>query len=88
MKLSLQHLSRMLRDKNGNKENLSEKPIHTLLNQIETLNDIATSFSTFAQMPEPKNERFELSSELKKTVNFIIMNTVQLLLNFPRVIIH
>ena len=84
MKLSLQHLSRMLRDKNGNKENLSEKPIHTLLNQIETLNDIATSFSTFAQMPEPKNERFELSSELKKTVEFYNNEYGPITTQFPK----
>jgi signal transduction histidine kinase len=39
-----------------------------LLQQIDTLSDIATSFSSFAKMPVPKNQRFEISSVLRKTI--------------------
>ena len=63
MKLTLQHLSRKV--KNSNEEGISLRPINTLLHQVETLNDIATSFSTFAKMPMPENERFELVATLK-----------------------
>ncbi|MEO1052588.1 MAG: HAMP domain-containing sensor histidine kinase [Bacteroidota bacterium] len=69
MKLTLQQLDRMLRDRSENGENLATKPINTLLHQIETLDGIATSFSSFAKMPIPENERFELVSLVKKTVN-------------------
>ncbi|GJM28915.1 MAG: hypothetical protein DHS20C17_15500 [Cyclobacteriaceae bacterium] len=67
MKLTLQHLKRTLLREN-NQENVSEKPLNSLLQQIDTLSDIATSFSSFAKMPVPKNQRFEVSSILKKTI--------------------
>lgn len=66
MKLTLQHLSRKLL---GTAEQGDfEKPIGTLLHQVDTLNDIASSFSSFAKMPMPEHERYEISSVLKKTV--------------------
>lgn len=64
MKLTLQHMKRTL----SNENNLSEKPLNLLLQQIDTLSDIATSFSSFAKMPVPKNQRFEVSSILRKTI--------------------
>ena len=69
MKLTLQHLQRLLNDdKESHKETL-DRSFQTLLGQIETLSDIATSFSSFAKMPVPKQEPFELISVLKRTVN-------------------
>jgi len=66
MKLTLQHLERLLKDKvSGDKR--FDKPINTLLYQIETLDDIATSFGSFANMPVPEIEKFELTGLLKKT---------------------
>jgi len=67
MKLTLQHLSRKLIGRSDEKE--LEKPIATLLHEIETLNDIATSFSSFAKLPIPENERFEFLAVVNKTVN-------------------
>lgn len=66
MKLSLQHLRRMLKEQKNNGE-IVEKPIDSLLHQIDTLSDIATSFSSFAKMPTPKNERFEITKVLRRT---------------------
>jgi len=66
MKLTVQHLKRTLSQ--GNINDKSEKPLNTLLQQIDTLSDIATSFSSFAKMPVPKNQRFEISSVLRKTM--------------------
>ena len=66
MKLTLQHLERILKEKvSGDKR--FEKPINTLLYQIETLDDIATSFGTFANMPVPEIGKFELTGLLRKT---------------------
>ena len=66
MKLTLQHLKRTLSQGNAKDNKISEKPLNTLLQQIDTLSDIATSFSSFAKMPVPKNQRFEISSVLRK----------------------
>lgn len=67
MKLTLQHLSRRLFGKHPDDE--LEKPINSLLQQVEILNDIASSFSSFAKMPIPENERYELSAVVRNTVN-------------------
>ncbi len=68
MKLNLQHLKRVLGDDDEQAQK-TQKMIGNLLHQIDTLSDIATSFSSFAQMPTPKNERFELSAMLKKSID-------------------
>jgi nitrogen fixation/metabolism regulation signal transduction histidine kinase len=75
MKLTLQHLKRTLTEGNAKKESISEKPLNSLLQQIDTLSDIATSFSSFAKMPVPKNQRFEAGSVLKKTIDLHGNNT-------------
>ncbi len=68
MKLTLQHLKRTLTSSKSGNSNLSEKPINSLLHQIDTLSDIATSFSSFAKMPVPENQRIEISSILTRTI--------------------
>lgn len=70
MKLSLQHLSRVLSDKlaGRSEEERVEKTVKSLLDQIDTLSDIATSFSAFAKMPIPKKERFDIAAVLKGVV--------------------
>lgn len=67
MKLTLQHLSRKLLDSDNDQE--KARPINMLLKQIETLDDIASSFSSFAKMPIPESERYEFSEVLKNVVN-------------------
>jgi len=66
MKLTLQQLERSLKE-HGKLASGSEKPIKTLLYQIENLSDIASSFSAFAKMPIPEMNRFELTGLLKRT---------------------
>ena len=69
MKLNLQHLKRTLENNSSKKDGYTNKSINNLLLQIETLNDIATSFSAFAKMPIPKIERLELTKVVKSAVN-------------------
>lgn len=64
MKLTLQHLDRIMDEKNE-----SRKSLITLLNQVDTLDQIVTSFSHFAKMPDPENEVFDILIELEKIVN-------------------
>lgn len=59
MKLSIQHLQRAIKDKKDNIMEMAERTLQMLLDQVDTLNEIATSFSVFAKMPIPRNERFE-----------------------------
>lgn len=70
MKLSLQYLQMQLknRQENNNIDNLTDRTIVSVLDQINNLSDIATSFSNFAKMPDPKLERYDLLEVSKKTV--------------------
>ncbi|MEL7001830.1 MAG: ATP-binding protein, partial [Bacteroidota bacterium] len=82
MKLTLQHLSRKLLG--TAEEEDFERPIGTLLHQVETLNDIATSFSSFAKMPMPEHERYEITSVVKKTVAlYHSTENVDIMLDLP-----
>lgn len=68
MKLTLQHMKKKLIDKGGEMKGRSVQQIDSLLEQVNTLNDIATSFSSFAQMPLPKTERFEITTLIHEIV--------------------
>ena len=70
MKLTLQHMKRVIED--GSDHTQYDKKlnqINGLLEQIETLSDIATSFSDFAKMPEPQMEELDVSQLLKETID-------------------
>ena len=67
MKLTLQQLQRAVQT-GANSADKTERAIATLLTQVDTLNDIASSFSTFAKMPEPIMQRLELVSLVKRIV--------------------
>lgn len=74
MKLSLQLLKRRLEQDfkygmNPEEVREMERPLDNFLHQVETLNDIASSFSSFAQMPLPKSEPYELLAVVKRTVS-------------------
>lgn len=60
MKLTLQHLLRLQAEGKLDDSSMLKKPVETLIHQVDTLSDIATSFSTFAKMPLPKNEALDL----------------------------
>ncbi|WP_461147744.1 sensor histidine kinase [Spirosoma pulveris] len=75
MKLTLQHLQRTL--PGGNDSGSANDPARrimlrafdSLLDQIDNLSDIATSFSEFAKMPLPKKEVFEVTNVFNKTAD-------------------
>lgn len=68
MKLTLQQLERSINSNNHTSEKTA-KAVASLLTQVETLNEIASSFSSFAKMPEPVMHPFELVSLLKRIVD-------------------
>ena len=76
MKLTLQHLQRTFPNaRNGTNGNgdpargVILRTFDSLLDQIDNLSDIATSFSEFAKMPLPKREEFEVTSVFNKTAD-------------------
>ncbi|MEP2512517.1 MAG: HAMP domain-containing sensor histidine kinase [Reichenbachiella sp.] len=64
MKLTIQHLQRILDGKEGDK-----KSLEILLSQIDTLDEIVTSFSHFAKMPTPEREPFDIRQILEKSID-------------------
>jgi nitrogen fixation/metabolism regulation signal transduction histidine kinase len=74
MKLTLQHLQMKIEKENIQLRELIAKPFDTLLSQIDTLSDIATSFSTFAKMPTPRHELFEAGAVVRKVVQLFKAN--------------
>ncbi|GAB3537526.1 HAMP domain-containing sensor histidine kinase [Pontibacter brevis] len=69
MKLSLQYLQKAIAEKRPNTEQMIEKISHTLITQINILSDIATSFSSFTNMPEPKAEPMDITAALHKAAD-------------------
>ncbi|WP_415837294.1 ATP-binding protein [Pontibacter korlensis] len=69
MKLSLQYLQKAISEKRPNTEQLIAKISDTLITQINILNDIASSFSSFTSMPEPKAEPMDVAAALHKAVD-------------------
>ena len=76
MKLTLQHLQRTFPKTveaggalNGASSRVIQRTFDSLLDQIDNLSDIATSFSEFAKMPLPKNETFEITVMLNKAAD-------------------
>ena len=68
MKLTLQQLERWVKQGSASPEK-TEKAVSALLTQVDTLNDIASSFSSFARMPEPVMQRVELVELLRRVVD-------------------
>ncbi len=69
MKLSVQHMQRLIKDKSADLETKMERLAKTLIEQIETLSAIATEFSNFAKMPKANKESLPVNSTLQNTVN-------------------
>jgi two-component system nitrogen regulation sensor histidine kinase NtrY len=65
MKLTLQQLERAVKQGTPSPEKI-EKSVSALLTQVDTLNDIASSFSSFAKMPEPVIQRVELIALIRR----------------------
>ncbi len=68
MKLSVQFLMRAWQNKDEGFEKKLNKSTQTLIDQIDTLSNIATSFSNFAKMPKPKKELVDLVVRVEHTI--------------------
>ena len=64
MKLSLQYLQKTIAERRPNSEELIGRISQTLITQIDVLSDIATSFSTFTNLPTMRPVRLDVGALL------------------------
>jgi two-component system, NtrC family, nitrogen regulation sensor histidine kinase NtrY len=69
MKLSLQYLQRAIDSNTSNVNELSKTVASTLVEQIDHLSQIASEFSQFANIGNPKNEVFDFNDSLQLIIN-------------------
>ncbi|TVQ43157.1 MAG: HAMP domain-containing protein [Saprospirales bacterium] len=65
MKLSIQHLQFASKRGNTDLNPLIERTTATLIEQIDNLSQIASEFSSFAKMPEARNEKVNLNEMVR-----------------------
>lgn len=69
MRLSIQFLQRAWDDKAPDMEQRLKRTTTTLIEQIDTLSDIASAFSNYAKLPEGNPEPLDLKELLTKCIN-------------------
>lgn len=69
MKLSIQHLQRTWMNKEDDQDKKISRITATLIEQIETLSNIASEFSNFAKMPTTVNEKVDLKNALENCIS-------------------
>jgi len=74
MKLNLQYLQRAKEEGNEQYDAFFNRVTQNLIEQIDTLSEIATEFSNFAQIPKAKNETFDLVLVLKNLFSLFESN--------------
>jgi len=81
MKLSIQYLQRIKEKDAENFDDYFNRVSRTLVEQIDALSLIASSFSDFARMPEIRNELIDLEEKLKEVV-LLFENMVNVSVSF------
>ncbi|MCW8898475.1 MAG: ATP-binding protein [Flavobacteriales bacterium] len=69
MKLSVQHLQRFANENTGDLQEKIKNTTNMLIEQIDTLANIANAFSNFAKMPKANTEKIDLIPIIKSTIN-------------------
>lgn len=83
MKLSIQHLQRAWLTKGDNIETTFKRVTNVLIEQIDSLSNLASEFSAFAKMPEPMEEELELN-RLLQSVAYLYEDTENLEVRFHK----
>jgi two-component system, NtrC family, nitrogen regulation sensor histidine kinase NtrY len=85
MKLSVQYLQKSWEDKSGDWEQRIRRFTATMIEQIDSLSFIASEFSDFARMPDPKNEKLELNEIINNSVA-LYKNLINISIDFSSMI--
>lgn len=85
MKLMLQHLQRRLSANHEEEVQKMSASMQSLITHVDTLSDIATSFSAFAKMPFPINERFLLNKVVNEELELYVEDSeIELISVLPK----
>jgi nitrogen fixation/metabolism regulation signal transduction histidine kinase len=68
MRLSVQSFERKFDPKDPEIHNKISEFSASLIQQIDTMSDIASAFATYAKLPEQNNHRIELAETIKRTI--------------------
>lgn len=74
MKLNIQYLQRAKAENSSHYDEFFDRVTRTLIEQIDTLSEIATEFSNFAKIPNTKREVFNLVERLEDVTAFFESN--------------
>lgn len=69
MKLSIQHLQRAIQEERADLPDMTKRIASRLIEQIETLSNIATAFSDFARMPLGNFSELDISETLRSVAD-------------------
>ena len=69
MKLNVQHLQKAMEENSPGLNELTKKVSRMLMEQIEVLTSIASSFSSFARMPYGRKEKVNLGAVIASVIN-------------------
>lgn len=69
MKLSIQHLQRTAKDQPADLNDRIDRTAQTLIEQIDTLTNIANEFSNFAKMPKANEQTIDLLPIIETTID-------------------
>jgi signal transduction histidine kinase len=84
MKLNVQFLQKAWIDKVPNFDERLNKICNTIIEQIENLSSIATSFSNFAKMPKAKNAELNIIENLEKVIQlYKNLENISIKTSFP-----
>src|ERR1019366_204080 len=78
MKLSVQHLQRIWKDRTPDMDQKMERLTQTIIEQIDTLSSIATEFSNFAKMPKTNLEKIDVQQTLLNIIYLLIQPILKL----------
>ena len=86
MRLTIQNFERKF---DPNSEDAKEKILdfsESLIQHIDTLNDIASAFSYFTTMPEEQKEQIDINSVVKRTLSVFDVNYISFSSNSEQII--
>lgn len=84
MKLSIQHLQRAWVDRAPDWPARLERISQTLIQQIDSLSEIASAFSDFAKLPAANNSKIDLITSLRANIAlFSTYQNINILFNVP-----
>src|SRR5436853_3178457 len=82
MKLQVQLLQKAMEENSPLLKELTEKVSHMLMEQIDALTSIASSFSSFARMPQSRKEKVNLQEVILSVIDlYSNLSAVQIIFN-------